>query len=265
MTDKPFAVNITLMPTEHPINYEEYMNAAIEEGMKIIETAGRSPEPYMKLLKNAGVKILHKCARTRDAKTAERIGVDAVSIVGCEAGGHPGMEDVTSLIRIPSTVDAVKIPVIAGGGIADARGFVAALALGAEGILIGTRFMASKECDIHPKIKERLIQTNETDTIMIERSINNAARVLKTDLSQKVLEMEGKGATLAELLPLITGKRGKQAFEEGGINIGIIHCGQSVGLIHDIPTVKEIIDGIISEAELIGKRLQGMGLFSGMA
>jgi nitronate monooxygenase len=265
MTDKPFAVNITLMPTECPVNYEEYMSAAFEEGVNIIETAGRSPEPYMKLLKDARVTVLHKCTRTRDAKTAERVGVDAVTIVGCEAGGHPGMEDVTSFIRIPSTADAVKIPVIAGGGIADARGFVAALALGAEGVLIGTRFMATKECALHPKIKERLLQAAETDTLMIERSLNNAARVLKTDLSQKVLEMEGKGATLEELLPLITGKRGKQAFEEGDINAGIIHCGQSVGLIHDIPTVKEIIDSIISEAGLIGKRLQGMGLFTGMA
>jgi len=265
MTRKPFAVNITLMPTARPINYEEYINAAIEEGVNIIETAGRSPKPYMKLLTDARVTVLHKCARVRDAKTAERVGVNAVTIVGFEAGGHPGMEDVTSFVRIPMTVDAVKIPVIAGGGITDARGFVAALALGAEGVVMGTRFMASKECNIHPQIRECLLQATETDTLMIERSIKNAARVLKTDFSQKVLDMEGKGATLEELLPYITGQRGKQAFEEGDVNAGIIHCGQVVGLIHDIPTVKEIIDGIISEARLIGKRLNDIGLFTGMA
>ena len=260
MTDKPFAVNITILPTVRPVNYEKYINATLEEGVNIIETAGRSPEPYMKLLKDARVTVMHKCARVRDARTAERIGVDAVTILGFEAGGHPGMEDVTSLVRTPIAVDAVKIPIIAAGGIADARGFVAALALGAEGILMGTRFMASKECNIHPKIKQRLLQASQTNTIMIERSIENAARVLKTDFSQKVLDMEEEGATLEELLPLITGQRGKQAFDEGDINAGTIHCGQVVGLIHEIPSVKEIIDGIISEATLIVQRLHDVGI-----
>ena len=260
MTDKPFAVNITLLPTTQPINYEEYIIATIEEGVNIIETAGRSPEPYMKLFKDAKTKVLHKCTRIKDARTAERIGADAVSIVSFEGGGHPGMEDVTSLVRIPMAVDAVEIPVIAGGGIADARGFVAALALGAEGILMGTRFLASKECNAHPKIKERLLQASETDTIMIERSIKNAARVLKTGFSQKVLEMEEKGATLEELLPMITGQRGKQAFDGGDIDAGIIHCGQTVGLVNDIPSVKDIIENIISEAKLIGQRLRDTGI-----
>jgi len=260
MTDKPFAVNITLLPTMRPVNYEEYISATIEEDVKIIEIAGRSPEPYMKMLKDAGVTVMHKCARVRDARTAERVGVDTVAIVGTEAGGHPGMEDVTSLVRIPITADAVKIPVIAGGGIGDARGFVAALALGAEGIVMGTRFMASKECNIHPKVKEWLMQASETDTIMIERSIKNAARVLKTDSSQKVLEAEERGAALEELLPLIAGERGKKALENGDINAGIIYCGQIVGLIHEIPTVKEIIDGIIGEARIIVQRLRDMGI-----
>ena len=152
MTDKPFAVNITILPTIRPVNYEEYINAAIEEGVDIIETAGRNPEPYMKELKDAKVKVIHKVSRVRDVKTAERLGVDAVTIVGFEAAGHPGMDEVTSLVLIPLSVDAVKIPVIAGGGIGDARGFVAALALGAEGVLMGTRFMASRECAVHPKL-----------------------------------------------------------------------------------------------------------------
>jgi len=262
LTDRPFAVNFTFLPTFRPVNYEEYITAAIEEGVKIIETAGRSPEPYMKLLKDAKVTVMHKCARVRDVKTAERLGVDAVTIIGFEAGGVPGMEDVTSLVRIPLAVDAVKIPVIAGGGIGDGRGLVAALALGAEGVMMGTRFMASQECLVHPKIKEWMAQATETDTLMINRSFNNPERVLKTALSLKVLEMEEKGATLEELQPLITGLKGKEALEEGDINKGVIACGEVVGLIHDVPSVSEIIQGIISEAKAMGQRLQSGGLLA---
>jgi len=258
LTDKPFAVNITLLPTMRPANYEQYIDAAINEGVKIIETAGRSPEPYMKPLKDAGVKVMHKVARVKDAKAAERLGVDAVTIVGFEAAGHPGMDNVTSLVLIPIAVDAVKIPVIAGGGIGDARGFVAALALGAEGVLMGTRFMASRECPMHPKIVQWLLQAAETDTLIIERSIKNAARVAKTDFAQKVLEVEEKGTTLEELLPLVSGLRGREALEEGDINAGVIACGQVVGLIHDQPAVKELIDVIINKARLISKRLNKM-------
>ena len=260
MTDKPFAVNITLLPTIRPVDYEAYINVAIGEGVNIIETAGRSPAPYMKRLKNAGVKIMHKVARVKDVKTAERLGMDAVTIVGFEAAGHPGMDEVTSLILIPISVDAVKIPVIAGGGISDARGFMAALALGAEGVVMGTRFMVSKECNLHPKIKEWLLSAKETDTLMIERSIKNAARVMKTDSAQKVLAMEEKGATLEELMPMISGLRGKQALDAGDVNTGVIACGQAVGLIHDIPSVRGIIKGIIDEARLIGQQLYKMGI-----
>jgi len=260
MTGKPFAVNITLLLTLRPVNYEEYISAAIEEGVNIIETAGRSPEPYMKQLKDAKVKVMHKCARVRDVKKAERIGIDAVTIVGFEAAGHPGMDDVASSVLIPISVDSVRIPVIAAGGLGDARGFIAALALGAEGVIMGTRFMASKECALHPKIKEWLLSATETDTVMIERSIKNAARVMKTDFAQRVLEMEEKGATLEELAPLISGLRGKQALDEGDVNAGGIACGQVIGLIHEIPSVKEIIDGIISEAKLIGQRLHNIGI-----
>jgi NAD(P)H-dependent flavin oxidoreductase YrpB (nitropropane dioxygenase family) len=260
LTDKPFAVNITMLPTLRKVNYEEYIDAAIEEGVNIIETAGRSPEPYMKRLKDAKVKVMHKVARVKNAKTVERMGVDAVTIVGFEAAGHPGMDDVTSLVLIPLTVDAVKIPVIAGGGFGDGRGFVAALALGAEGVLMGTRFMASKECPMHPKIGQWLLNARETDTLLIERSIQNAARVMKTELSQKALEMEEKGATLEELLPLISGDRSKRSYISGNVNDGAIACGQVVGLIHDLPTVKEIIDGIINEARLISQRLYRRGI-----
>ncbi len=260
LTDKPFAVNITLLPTIRPINYEEYLDAAIEEGISIIETAGRSPQPYMKRLKDAGVKVIHKVARVKDAKAAERLGVDAVTIVGFEAAGHPGMDEVTSLVLIPISADAVNIPIIAGGGIGDGRGLVAALALGAEGVLMGTRFMASKECPLHPKIGQWLLQARETDTLMIERSIQNAARVMKTDYAQRVLEMEEKGATLEELLPFISGDRSKKSYISGDINAATIACGQIVGLIHEMPTVREIIEGIINEARVIGQRLSKIGI-----
>ena len=260
MTDKPFAVNITMLPTIRPINYQQYIDVAIGERVSIIETAGRSPKPYIKQIKDAGAKIMHKVARVKDVKTAERLGVDAVTIVGFEAAGHPGMDDVTSLVLIPIAVDTVNIPVIAGGGIGDARGFVAALALGAEGVLMGTRFMVSKECPLHPKIGQWLLQARETDTLMIERSIKNAARVMKTDFAQRVLEMEEKGATLEQLLPLISGDRGKRSYISGDVNDATIACGQVVGLIHDMPSVREIIEGIINEARLIGQRLYKMGI-----
>ena len=260
LTDKPFAVNITLMPRKRPINWEEYISIALEEGVNIFETSGRNPEPYMEWLKAAKVKILHKAARVRDIQTAERLGVDAVTIVGFEAGGHPGMDDVASSVLIPRAVDSVNIPVIAAGGFGDGRGLVAALALGAEGVLMGTRFMASKECPLHRKIKELLLQTMEMDTIMVERSIKNAGRAIKTDFALNVLKMERNRATLRELFSRINGERIKQSYVRGNINDSILYCGQAVGLIDDIPTVKEIIDSIVSEAKLIGERLNKMGI-----
>lgn len=259
LTDKPFAVNITLLPTIQAVDYQRHIDVALEGGVKIIETAGRSPEPYMKQLKEAKVKVMHKVARVKDAKSAERLGVDAVTIVGFEAAGHPGMDEVTSLVLVPITVDAVKIPVIVGGGIGDGRGFAAALALGAEGVLMGTRFMASKECPINPKIAQWMVNAKETDTLMIERSIKNTARVMKTEFSQRVLELEEKGATLEELLPFISGDRSRESYISGDVNDGVIACGQVVGLIHELPSVKEIIDGIINEAGLITRRLYKMG------
>lgn len=260
LTDKPFAVNFTLMPTRRPITWEEYINAALEEGVSIIETSGRSPEPYMEWFRAAKVKALHKVARIRDARTAERLGVAAVIIVGYEAGGHPGMEDVGSLVLVPKAVDSLKIPVIAGGGFADGRGLVAALALGAEGIVMGTRFMASQESPMHPKIKEMLLKTAENNTMMVERSIQNAARVVKTDFSQKVLAMEEDGATLEELFPMLDGNRIKSSYSIGDTNDSLLYCGQAVGLIDEILSVKEIIDGVISEAGEVMGRLKGRGI-----
>jgi NAD(P)H-dependent flavin oxidoreductase YrpB (nitropropane dioxygenase family) len=255
LTDKPFAVNITLLPTIRPRSLEEYIVAAIEEGVTIIETAGRNPRQYMRQLREGGVKIMHKVASVKAAKTAERVGVDAVTIVGFEEGGNPGMDDVTTMVLVPRTVDELSVPVIAGGGFGDGRGFMAALSLGAEGVLMGTRFMMSKESPLHPDIKQRLLEASEKDTLMIMRSINNPERVVATGFAQGILEMEEKGTTLEELLPLIDGRRQKQALDKGEADQAMIPCGQVVGLIDDLPTAKDIIDGIIKEARAIAKRL----------
>jgi len=255
LTDKPFAINITLLPTIQPRSLEEYIATAIDEGVTIIETAGRNPRQYMKQLRDGGVKVMHKVASVKAARTAERIGVDAVTIVGFEEGGNPGMDDVTTMVLVPRTVDALEIPVIAGGGIGDGRGLVAALALGAEGALMGTRFMLSRECPLHPNIKQRLLEAGEKDTLMIMRSIKNPERVVATDFARRILDMEERGTTLEELLPMIDGRRQKQALDKGAADEAIIPCGQVVGLINDLPTIKEIIDVIIKEARAIRKRL----------
>lgn len=260
LTDKPFAVNVTLLPTVKPVNYADFISAAIEEGVTIIETSGRSPEPYLPLLKDGGVISMHRATRVRDIRKVEKLGIDIATIDGFSAAGHIGMEDVGTIVLVPAAVDAVNIPVVAAGGIADARGFVAALALGAEGVLMGTRFMASQECTVHAKIKEWMLELQENDTIMIQRTIRNDERVVRTEYTEKILEMENKGATLEELLPLISGKKGVNAYETGDYSNAVITIGQVVGLIHDIPTVKEIIDGIIDEATPVLQRLQNIGI-----
>jgi nitronate monooxygenase len=262
LTKKPFAVNITMLPISRPVKYEDYFKAALDEGARIIETSGRSPEPFIKMVKDAGAIMMHRATRTKDIQTAERAGVDAVTILGTEAAGHPGQEEVGTMVRVPVAVNAVKIPVIAGGGIADAHGFVAALALGADGVLMGTRFMASKEANIHDNVKKWMCGLTEADTILIQKSIKNASRVVRNAHTEKVLEMENRGATIEELLPLISGARGRNAYATGDFSQASISVGQSVGLIRDIPTVKEIIDGIIKDAKVIMKRLQTLGVGS---
>lgn len=259
MTDRPFAVNVTLLPTMRPVNYEEYFAAALDEGVRIIETSGRSPEPYIKIIKDAGAIIMHKVGGARHARSAERVGVDAVSIVSFEAAGHPLPDDVASSVLIPACVDAVNIPVIAAGGIADARGFVSSMALGAEGVLMGTRFTTSIECSLHDKAKEWLLQLSEADTMLIHKAINNTERVVKTEFAQKILDLEEKGAPLDEILPLVSGENVRNAYDTGNISNALFTVGQVVGLVHDIPSVKEIIDGIISEATAIVQRLNRIG------
>ncbi|GAI96744.1 unnamed protein product, partial [marine sediment metagenome] len=206
--------------------------------------------------KSAGIKVIHKCTAVRFAQTAERIGCDAVSIDGFECAGHPGEEDITSLILIPLTVDAVSIPIIASGGFGDARGFVAALSLGAEGVNMGTRFLATQETPVHSRVKEWLIRASERDTMLIMRSVRNTERVLRNPIAEKVTEMEKESATLEELAPLLSGERGRELLETGELDRGLQTAGQVVGLIRDIPTVKELIDSIISQArEIIEERL----------
>jgi len=262
LTNKPFGVNLTILPTLRPVNYDAYIDVISEGGVKIMETAGRSPEPYMKRIKAAGIKVIHKCTAVRFARTAQRIGCDIVSIDGFECAGHPGEEDVTSLILVPQCVDAVDIPVIASGGFGDARGFVAALALGADGVNMGTRFMATQESPIHARVKEWLVQSTERDTMLAQRSLRNTSRVLRNAAAEKVSEMEKQGATLEELASLISGQKGAEVFKTGELDQGLVSAGQVVGIIHSIPTAKEVINSIITEAKAIGQRLASAGVFA---
>jgi NAD(P)H-dependent flavin oxidoreductase YrpB (nitropropane dioxygenase family) len=262
LTDKPFGANITLLPTLRPIDIDGYFNAVIDSGIKIVETAGRSPESYMERLRDAEIKVIHKCTAVRFARTAQRIGCDAISIDGFECAGHPGEEDVTSLVLIPLTVDAVEIPVIASGGFGDGRGLIAALALGAEAVNMGTRFMATKEAPAHPKVKEWLVQTSERDTLLLLRAFRNTMRALRNPTSEKVLELEKQGADIHQLESLISGRVGQNLLESGDVDNGLLTAGQVIGLIHDIPTVKELIDRTIKEAEDIVARLSTHGIFS---
>jgi NAD(P)H-dependent flavin oxidoreductase YrpB (nitropropane dioxygenase family) len=261
LTDRPFGVNVSMLPdlaTDKKI--EEYFDAIVAEGVAAVETAGRNPELYMPRLKEAGIKVIHKVPAVRHAQRAEKIGVDAVVIVGFECAGHPGMDDVTTFILVQKAASELSIPVIAGGGIYDAKGFVAALALGAEGVLMGTRFMLTHECWAHQRIKEQLLRATELDTMIIERSINNAARVIKNRAALRALEMEGRGATLEELLTVISGQVGLKAFQEDDMDAGVIACGQVVGMIDTLKSVKEVIDEIVEGSHEIYQCLGNIGM-----
>jgi nitronate monooxygenase len=254
LTDGPIGLNINLFPALRPQPIEAWVELACEEKIPVVETSGRSPEAVVEPLHAGDVKVMHKVAGVRYALTVERLGCDAVCVVGYEGGGQPGMDEVTTLVMVPATVDAVSIPVVAAGGFADGRGLVAALALGADAVLMGTRFMATKECRGHPAWKERLVNATETDTAYLLKSIKNPARVIKNAVAAKVMEMEAQGATLEELLPVIAG-RGGAVFDDGKLDSHLAGTGQAVGLIHDVPTVKELIDRIVEEAIQIRERL----------
>jgi nitronate monooxygenase len=252
LTDKPFGVNLTFLPTLRPPDYPALITVCIEEGIRFIETAGRNPEPFLPQIKSAGLRVIHKCTSVRHALKAEKIGCDAISIDGFEAAGHPGEDDVTTLILVPLVRDAVRVPIIASGGFADGRGLAAALALGADGMNMGTRFVATREAPVHANLKEALIRHNETDTRLIMRSLRNTERVLRNQAAEKVLEIEGRGNTrIEDLIPYVSGLVGKEMLEDGDVEKGTMAAGQCIGLIRDIPTCRELLDRIMAEAEEI--------------
>ena len=255
LTNKPFGVNISLFPALLPRSPEEMFETIIRTGVKILETAGRSPQPYREMISKAGMIHIHKCARVRDAIKADSMGVDIVSIVGTECGGHPSMEKVTSLVLIPKTAAKIKAPLIAGGGFGDGRTLLAALAMGAEGINMGTRFLATQESPLHQAAKAKIIESGEAETMLVLESLMNPARVLKTPWSEKIVEMERGGASLEELAPMISGMVSFKGWTSCDLSEGIYPMGQIIGLIDDIPTVAELIKRTVEEAMETKKRL----------
>jgi NAD(P)H-dependent flavin oxidoreductase YrpB (nitropropane dioxygenase family) len=260
LTDRAFGVNLTILPTLKPPPYAEYRQAIIESEITIVETAGNNPKEHIDELKKHGIKIIHKCTTVRHALKAESMGVDAVSIDGVECAGHPGEDDIPGLVLIPAAADRVRIPIIASGGFADARGLVAALALGADGINMGTRFMCTVESPIHKNVKEHIVASDERSTELILRTLRNTHRVARNSVSQEVTTIEAAGgAKIEDLAYLVAGKRGKMVFETGDVNYGVWSVGISQGLIRDIPTCGNLISRIVSDAEaLIRSRLNPM-------
>jgi len=261
MTDKPFGVNLTILPTIKPVPYEEYARAIVDSGVKIVETAGRNPEPFLSLFKEAGIKVIHKCTAIRHSLKAEKIGCDAVSVDGFECAGHPGEDDVTNMILLPLAARRLKIPFLASGGLGDGRGLAAALALGADGINMGTRFMVTKEAPIHDNVKRRMIEATELDTALIYRSLRNTARVFKNSVAEQVVEIESRpGETKFEdIQPLVQGVKGRELFDGGDLDKGIWSAGMIVGLIDDNPSCEDLITRIVAEAQdIISNRLAGM-------
>jgi nitronate monooxygenase len=260
LTDKPFGVNLTILPAIKPPPYAEYRAAIIEAGIKIVETAGYKPQEHVDDFRAHGVKVIHKCTAVRHALSAERMGVDAISIDGFECAGHPGEDDIPGLILIPVAASKVKIPMIASGGFGDARGLVAALALGADGVNMGTRFCATREAPIHDNFKQQMVANDERATDLIFRTLHNTARVAKNAISQQVVAIErAGGARFEDVSDLVKGARGREGLLGGDVDHGVWSAGMVQGLIHDVPTVRELIDRIVSEAEeIIRGRLAGM-------
>ena len=260
MTDKPFGVNLTVLPTINPPPYEEYAQAIVGSGVKIVETAGRSPEPFMELFKEYDVKVIHKCTSVRHALKAQSVGVSAITIDGFECAGHPGEDDIPSLVLLPQAAEALDVPVAGCGGFSDAKSMVAALALGGEAIVMGTRFMATKEAGIHQNVKEKMTEADELSTNLMFRTMHNTARVFKNSISDQVVEIESTGsATFEDVKDLVAGQRGRVVFEEGDLEHGIWSAGISVARVKDVPTCKEMVERLVSEAEeIIDGRLQSV-------
>jgi NADH:quinone reductase (non-electrogenic) len=260
MTDKPFGVNLTFLPSFTEPPYPEYIAAINEGGVRIVETAGRSPEQYMPELKAAGIKVIHKCTSVRHSLKAEKIGCDAVSVDGFECGGHPGEDDIPNMILLPRAADELKIPFVASGGMADARSLVAALSMGAAGMNMGTRFIATKEAPVHPNVKQALVAATELDTRLVMRALRNTERVLKNKGVDELLAIErekGASLTIQDIHEQVAGVYPKVMID-GDMEAGAWSCGMVVGLINDVPTVKELIDRIMADAEaIIRQRLTG--------
>lgn len=261
MTDKPFGVNLTFLPAVKPPDYPGYVRAIIEGGVKIVETAGNNPQKWLPPLKEAGVKVIHKCTSIRHALKAQSIGVDALSIDGFECGGHPGEDDVPNLILLPRAADELKLPFVASGGMADGRSLVAALALGADGINMGTRFIATKEAPVHDKVKAAILAATELDTRLIMRPLRNTERVLANPAVERILAKErelGDRITFQDIAPEVAGVY-PRVMQQGEVDAGAWSCGMVAGLINDIPTVKELIERIMAQAEqIIRERLAGL-------
>ncbi|MDP3288390.1 MAG: nitronate monooxygenase family protein, partial [Methyloversatilis sp.] len=249
MTDAPFGVNLTILPAIKPPPYEAYLDVILDAGIRILETAGNNPKAFIDKAKARGVTLIHKCVAVRHALSAQRNGVDIISIDGFECAGHPGEDDVPGLVLIPLAVQALDVPVIASGGIGDGRGMAAALALGAEGVNMGTRFCATQEAPIHDNIKQALVNANERDTRLILRSLHNTARVFRNAVSEEVAAAESRpgGCQFEDIRPLVSGARGAAALADGDVDGGIITAGQVVGLIHDIPTCDVLIARMVAE------------------
>ena len=261
MTDKPFAVNLTFLPSLKQPDYPGYVKAIIEGGVTVVETAGRNPISVLPYLKDAGIKVIHKCTSVRHALKAQAIGCDAVSVDGFECGGHPGEDDIPNMILLPRAADELEIPFLSSGGMADARSLVASIAMGAEGMNMGTRFMATKEAPIHQNVKQALLNATELDTRLVMRPLRNTERVLNNPAVERLLAKEkqlGKDIKFEDIIEEVAGVYPK-VMQEGTVDAGVWSCGMVVGLIHDIPTCKELIDRIMKEAdEIIQQRLAGL-------
>ena len=260
MTDQPFGVNLTILPTINPPPYEEYAQAIVGSGVKIVETAGRSPEPFMELFKEYDVKVIHKCTSVRHALKAQAVGVDAITIDGFECAGHPGEDDIPSLVLLPQAVEALDVPVAGCGGFSDGKSLVAALALGGEAIVMGTRFMATKEAGVHQNVKDKMTEADELSTNLMFRTMHNTARVFKNSVSSEVVEIESTGtATFEDVKDLVAGQRGRVVFEEGDLEHGIWSAGISVARVKDIPSCEEMVSRLVSDAKnIIDDRLQSV-------
>lgn len=253
LTDKPFGVNITVGVVTTPLDYSALIDVIVKSGVKTVETAGRSPEPFMPYFKSAGIKVIHKAVTVRHAMAAERIGVDVISIDGFECAGHPGEQDVGGLVLFPATAQSLRIPVVASGGIADGRGLAAALALGCEGVNMGTRFLATQEAPIHDGIKQKIVEMDENQTQLIFRKFRNTARVYKNTVAEKVAEIEAAGGDFKDVHAYVSGEKQEEAWSTGNIEAGMVTAGMSGALVKDVPSCQELIDRIVSDARSIIK------------